>query len=167
MTGSKPSKKQAAIVQAPFHCKQPTRCCGYPHVSIQKGLGAPWGPFFRISHSRFSLTFSVRSWDKFICSRVTGLVPALVSLLTADNFTQLRSVCSTRPSSLADKPIDFPSLPTLYMLDRPFIELDCVSLPWVLLHLLPPKSNVNCTSPLEDYLSGEPQYQHLLMPDVI
>jgi hypothetical protein len=110
--------------------------------------------FFRISHSRFSLTFSARSRDKSICSCVTGLVPAPVSLPAADNSTQLRSVCSTRPSSLADKT---KRLPLLYMLNRPFLELTRVFLLRDLLHLLPPKINVNCTSPLEDYLSGEPQ----------
>ncbi|MCX7185383.1 MAG: PEP-CTERM sorting domain-containing protein, partial [Nitrosospira sp.] len=47
--------------------------------------------------------------------------------------------------------------PFLYMLDRPFLELDRVFLLRDLLHRLPPKSNVNCTSPLEDYLSGEAQ----------
>ena len=41
------------------------------------------------------------------------------------------------------------------MLDRPFLEFSRVFLFRDLLHLLPPKSNVNCTSPLEDYLSGE------------
>ena len=69
--------------------------------------------FFRISHSRFSLTFSARSRDKSICPCVTGLAPAPVSLPAADNFTQLRSVYSTRPSSLADRPIDFPSFTCL------------------------------------------------------
>ena len=41
------------------------------------------------------------------------------------------------------------------MLDRPFLEFSRVFLFRDLLHLLPPKSNVNCTSPLEDYLSWE------------
>jgi hypothetical protein len=44
------------------------------------------------------------------------------------------------------------------MLNRPFLELSRVFLLRDLFHLLPPKSNVNCTSPLEDYLSGEPQF---------
>ena len=43
------------------------------------------------------------------------------------------------------------------MLNRPFLELSRVFLLRDLFHLLPPKSNVNCTSPLEDYLSGEAQ----------
>ena len=43
------------------------------------------------------------------------------------------------------------------MLNRPFLELSRVFLLRDLFHLLPPKSNVNCTSPLEDYLSGDPQ----------
>ena len=47
------------------------------------------------------------------------------------------------------------------MLDRPFLELGRVLLLRDLLHLIPPKSNVNCTSPLEDYLSGEPHYDDL------
>jgi hypothetical protein len=45
------------------------------------------------------------------------------------------------------------------MLDRPFLEFSRVLLFWDLLHLLPPKSNVNCTSPLEDYLSWELHFQ--------
>ena len=49
----------------------------------------------------FSRAFSARSLDSSICSGVTGLVPAAVSLPAADAFTQLRNVCSTRPSSLA------------------------------------------------------------------
>jgi hypothetical protein len=61
----------------------------------------------------FVAPFSARSRDKSICSCVTGLAPAPVSLPAADNFTQLRSVCSTRPSSLAAKPIDFPSFTCL------------------------------------------------------
>src|SRR5665213_1043371 len=44
------------------------------------------------------------------------------------------------------------------MLDRLFLELGRIFLLRDLLHLLPPKSNVNCTSPLEDYLSGEAQF---------
>ena len=43
------------------------------------------------------------------------------------------------------------------MLDRPFLELGRVFLLQDLLHLLPQKSNFNCTLPLEDYLLGEPQ----------
>ena len=43
------------------------------------------------------------------------------------------------------------------MLDRPFLELGRVFLLLDFLQPLPPKSKVNCTSPLEDYLSGEPQ----------
>ncbi len=39
--------------------------------------------------------------------------------------------------------------------DCPFLELGRVFLLRDLLHLLPPKCNGNCTSPLEDYLSGE------------
>ena len=50
------------------------------------------------------------------------------------------------------------------MLDRPFLEFSRVFLFRDLLHLLPPKSNVNCTSPLEDYLSWELQFHqdHLI-----
>jgi hypothetical protein len=44
------------------------------------------------------------------------------------------------------------------MLDRPFLELGRVFLLRDLLHLLSPKSNVNCTEPLEEYLLGEPYY---------
>ena len=43
------------------------------------------------------------------------------------------------------------------MLGRPFLELGRVFLLRDLLLHLPPKNNVNCTSPLEDSLSGEPQ----------
>jgi hypothetical protein len=43
------------------------------------------------------------------------------------------------------------------MINRPFLELGRIFLLRDLFRLLPPKSNVNCTSPLEDYLSGEPQ----------
>ena len=42
------------------------------------------------------------------------------------------------------------------MLDRPFLELGRVFLLRDLFPL-PPRSNFNRTSPLEDYLSGEPQ----------
>ncbi|MCX7185515.1 MAG: hypothetical protein NTW90_09875, partial [Nitrosospira sp.] len=58
--------------------------------------------------------------------------------------------------------------PFLYMLDRPFLELDRVFLLRDLLHRLPPKSNVNCTSPLEDYLSGEAHLASLnsQLPDI-
>jgi hypothetical protein len=48
-----------------------------------------------------SRSFSTHSLDSSICSGVTGLAPGTVSLPAADAFTQLRSVCSTRPSSLA------------------------------------------------------------------
>ena len=44
------------------------------------------------------------------------------------------------------------------MLGCPFLGLDRVFLLRDLLRLLPPKSNVNWTSPLEDYLSGEAQF---------
>jgi transposase-like protein len=50
------------------------------------------------------------------------------------------------------------------MLNRPFLELGRVFLLRDLFHLLPPKSNVNCTSPLEDYLSGEPHFDY--PPDI-
>lgn len=57
--------------------------------------------FFRMSTCIFSRTFSARRLDSSICSGVTGLAPGAVSLPAADAFTQLRSVCSTNPSSLA------------------------------------------------------------------
>src|SRR5690606_32419441 len=57
--------------------------------------------FFRMSTCIFSRAFSARSRDSSICSGVTGLAPGAVSLPAADALTQLRSVCSTRPSSLA------------------------------------------------------------------
>ena len=51
------------------------------------------------------------------------------------------------------------AIPLIYLQQftdsTPFLELSRVFLPLDLLHLLPPKSNVNCTSPLEDYLSGD------------
>ena len=49
----------------------------------------------------FSRAFSARSLDNSICSGVTGLAPAPTSLPASAAFTQLRSVCWTRPSSLA------------------------------------------------------------------
>jgi hypothetical protein len=49
----------------------------------------------------FSRAFCARSPDSSICSGVTGLAPATIGLPAADAFTQLRSVCSTRPSSFA------------------------------------------------------------------
>ena len=47
------------------------------------------------------------------------------------------------------------------MLDRLFLELDRIFLLRDLLQRLPPKSNVNCTSPLEDYLSGEAHFRNV------
>ncbi len=74
------------------------------HISARENFRC----FFRILHSRFSLTFSARNRDRSICSRVTTLIAATVSLLAAAIFTQLRSVCSTSPSSFAIKTIYFP-----------------------------------------------------------
>src|SRR5690606_37759875 len=61
--------------------------------------------FFRMSTCIFSRAFSARSLDSSICSGVTGFAPGAVSLPAADAFTQLRSVCSTRPNSLAATPM--------------------------------------------------------------
>lgn len=53
----------------------------------------------------FSRAFSARSLDNSTCSGVTGLAPGAVSVPAAVAFTQLRSVCSTSPSSLAATPM--------------------------------------------------------------
>ena len=75
-----------------------------------RGHGTQWGPFFRMSFSRFSRTLSARSRDSSICSGVTTLAPAPLSLPAAAALIQFRHVCSTSPNSLAAAQAVSPSL---------------------------------------------------------
>jgi len=83
---------------------------GVPHsASLAKYAVA----FRRMSFSRFSRAFSARRPDSSICSGVTFAAPAPLSLPASNCFTQLRSVCSTKPISLATAPTLLPSLTRL------------------------------------------------------
>src|SRR5258708_1249150 len=66
--------------------------------------------FFNISFSIRSRAFSARTRDSSICSGVIVLAPGGCSLPAFAALTQLRSVCSTRPSSLATAPTLCPLL---------------------------------------------------------
>ncbi len=79
-----------------------------PLVSIQRDGASPEGRFFGISFSRLSRIFSARTRESSICSGVTTLVPGPLSFPAAATFTQLCSVCSTRPSSRATAPMPCP-----------------------------------------------------------
>ena len=76
---------------------------------MHAGRGKPCGRFFRISHCRCSRMFSARRRDNSICSGVIALLPAPLSLPAAAALTQLRSVCSTSPSSRATAPMPWPA----------------------------------------------------------
>src|ERR1700694_4252388 len=64
--------------------------------------------FFNISTSIRSRAFSARTRDSSICSGVIALAPGGWSLPAFAAFTQLRSVCSINPNSLATAPMLWP-----------------------------------------------------------
>ena len=86
---------------------------GYPGVLHRVSFAKYAATFFMISFSRLSRTFSARNRESSICSGVTTLAPAPLSLPAAAALTQLRSVCSIKPKSLATAPAVWPSLTRL------------------------------------------------------
>lgn len=84
-----------------------------------------------VATCNFSRAHSARSLDSSICSGVTGLASGAVNLPAADAFTELRSVCSTRPNSLAAHH----DAHGLGVLDGLFLELSRVVLLRHLLHV--------------------------------
>src|ERR1035437_747573 len=81
-----------------------------PGVLHRTSLAKYAAAFFIISFSRFRRAFSARSLDNSICSGVTTLLPAPLSLPAAAALTQLRMVWSFTPSSLAAVTIAWPSV---------------------------------------------------------
>jgi len=82
----------------------------HPGVRHSVSLAKYAVAFVRISFSRFSRTFSARSRDSSICSGVTTVAPAPLSVPPAAALPQFRRVCSTSPNSLAAAPAVNPSL---------------------------------------------------------
>src|SRR5450755_829099 len=100
--------------------------------------------FFRISHSRFNRTLSLRKRDNSICSGLYNLGTRTIAFAChyrPDPVTQGLMIHSQfLCSSTGSRPL-FDSL------DRQLPELGGVSLLRDILHRLPFKSNANFTSP--------------------
>ena len=120
---------------------------------MHKGRGKPWGPFFRMSFSRFSRTFSARSRDSAICSGVTTLAPAPWSVPAAVALTQFRHPVFDQPQLLGRRASGQSVFDSLH---RQFLELRCVLL-LRYLHRLPYHGDCDYTSSVEDEISGEAQ----------
>ena len=84
------------------------------HLSIQAYFTAylvrSTPSIFRILFSRISRTFSARSRGSSICSGLTPVAPAPLSVPAAAALTHFRSGCSISPNSLAAAPAASPSL---------------------------------------------------------
>ena len=91
----------ASVTGSPASSAGASGCRRPPGVLHSVSLAKYAVAFFKISFSLFSRTFSARSRDHSICSGVTTLTPAPLSVPAAAALTQFRSVCSISPNSLA------------------------------------------------------------------